>query len=106
MSSRARPRRTTAGYFFFVGSSEDSAAMNASGGTSTEAHERAVQRLVQAGAVPMTWMQTVLEWQRDWARQETYAPVLEVFTQHGGAYGVGIRYAKSILGAHANEGAR
>lgn len=79
---------------------------DASGGTSLEAHERAVQRLVQAGAVPMTWMQTVLEWQRDWARQETYAPVLEVAMHHGGAYGVGIRYAKSILGAHANEGAR
>ena len=77
---------------------------DASGGVSVEAHERAVQRLIQAGAVPVTWLQVMLEWQRDWARQETYAPVLEVVTAHGGAYGVGVRYAKSILGAHANEG--
>lgn len=77
---------------------------DASGGVSVEAHERAVQRMVQAGAVPMTWLQVMLEWQRDWARQETYDPVLEVVTAHGGAYGVGVRYAKSILGAHANEG--
>lgn len=79
---------------------------DASGGVSVESHERAIQRLIQAGAVPMTWLQTMLEWQRDWARQETYAPVLAVATQHGGAYGVGIRYAKAVLGEHANEGRR
>ncbi len=77
---------------------------DASGGTSIEAHERAVQRLLQAGAIPMTWQQTMLEWQRDWARQETYDAVMEIAKAHGGAYGVGIRYAKSILGEHANEG--
>ena len=77
---------------------------DASGGTSAEAHERAVQRLVQAGAVPMTWLQVLLEWQRDWARQDTYDAVLNVAKEHAGAYGIGIRYAKSILGAHANEG--
>ena len=69
-------------------------------------HERAVQRCVQAGAVPMTWIQVLLELQRDWARQDTYVPVLDVAMQHGGAYGVGIRYAKAILGEHANEGGR
>lgn len=77
---------------------------DASGGTSTEAHERSVQRLIQAGAVPMTWLQVLLELQRDWARQETYMPVLGVAMAHAGAYGIGIRYAKSILGAEANEG--
>lgn len=77
---------------------------DASGGTSVDAHNMAIQRCIQAGAVPVTWMQVLLELQRDWARQETYNPVLEVAKAHGGAYGVGIRYAKSILGAHANEG--
>ena len=77
---------------------------DASGGTSVDAHNMAIQRCIQAGAVPVTWMQVLLELQRDWARQDTYAPVLEVAQAHGGAYGVGIRYAKSILGAHANEG--
>ncbi|HEY0427160.1 MAG TPA: hydrolase [Pyrinomonadaceae bacterium] len=77
---------------------------DASGGTSAEAHERSVQRLIQAGAVPMTWLQVLLEFQRDWARQDTYAPVLGVAMEHAGAYGIGIRYAKSVLGGHANEG--
>jgi len=76
---------------------------DASGGISSEAHERAMQRLIQAGAVPTTWLQYLLELQRDWARQETYEPVLQIAKQHGGAYGVGIRYAKFALGGHAGE---
>lgn len=79
------------------------AVTDASGGTSMEAHERAIQRIVQAGAVPMTWLQVLLEFQRDWARQETYDVVLDVAKQHAGAYGIGIRYAKSMLGEHASE---
>ena len=77
---------------------------DASGGTSKEAHDIAVQRVIQAGAVPMTWLQVMLELQRDWARQETYEVVLDVAKQHAGAYGIGIRYAKSMLGEHAGEG--
>lgn len=37
-----------------------------SGGTSVDAHERSVQRMVQAGAIPVTWQQVLLEYQRDW----------------------------------------
>ena len=77
---------------------------DASGGTSKEAHDMSIQRLIQAGAVPVTWIQVLLELQRDWAHQETYEVVLDVAKQHAGAYGIGIRYAKSILGAHASEG--
>jgi nicotinamidase-related amidase len=77
---------------------------DASGGTSKEAHDMSVQRLIQAGVIPVTWLQVLLEFQRDWARQETYEVVLDVAKAHAGAYGIGIRYAKSILGAHANEG--
>jgi nicotinamidase-related amidase len=76
---------------------------DASGGTTKEAHDMAVQRMIQAGAVPMTWIQVLLELQRDWARQETYDATLGVALEHAGAYGIGIRYAKSILGAHASE---
>jgi nicotinamidase-related amidase len=39
-----------------------------SGGTSVDAHERSIQRMVQAGAVPVTWQQVLLEYQRDWSR--------------------------------------
>jgi nicotinamidase-related amidase len=72
---------------------------DASGGTTLEAHNMAVQRMVQAGAVPMTWMQTMLEWQRDWARTQTYDAVTGIAKEHGGAYGMGIRYAKDMFGA-------
>ena len=72
---------------------------DASGGTSTEAHDMAVERLIQAGAIPVTWQQVMLEWQRDWARQDTYEAVTGIARQHSGAYGVGIDYAYSMFGA-------
>jgi nicotinamidase-related amidase len=77
---------------------------DASGGVTKEAHDMAVQRMVMAGAIPMTWLQVLLEYQRDWARQATYAAVNTVVQQHGGAYGTGINYARAVIGAHAGEG--
>ena len=79
---------------------------DACGGTTVPAHDLAILRVVQAGGIPITWLQFLLELQRDWARQATYAPVLEVVKQHAGAYGVGVQYAKAMLGEHANEGKR
>jgi nicotinamidase-related amidase len=70
---------------------------DACGDVSKEAHERAVQRMVQAGARPMTSLQYLLELQRDWARQETYQPVMELATRYGGSYGIGIQYAHTML---------
>ena len=66
---------------------------DASGGTSKDAHDFAMQRMVQAGAVPVTWQQVLLEWQRDWARKETYDAVMEIVKEHSGAYGMGVDYA-------------
>ncbi|MGW3121689.1 hydrolase [Streptomyces sp. NPDC001107] len=74
---------------------------DASGGVSPQAHEHAIQRMVQAGAVPVTWVQVLLELQRDWARTETYAAVSEVVKEHGGTYGLGMVYAQAVIGAHA-----
>ena len=76
---------------------------DASAGVTVEAHEMAIQRMIQAGAVPTTWLQVLLEWQRDWARQETYDAVLNVAKEHAGGYGLGINYAKTMLGEHASE---
>ncbi len=76
---------------------------DASGGVTLEAHERAIERMIQAGAVPMTWIQVLLEWQRDWARTNTYEAVMNVAKEHGGAYGIGIGYAKVMFGAHEGE---
>ena len=70
---------------------------DASGGTSPEIHERACQRMIQAGAVPVTWEQVLLEFQRDWARTETYDAVIEIIKAHGGAYGFGVEYAYTMV---------
>ncbi|MFI5647866.1 hydrolase [Kitasatospora sp. NPDC051705] len=74
---------------------------DASGGVSPQAHEHAVQRMTQGGAVPVTWVQVLLELQRDWARAETYGAVMEVVKEHAGAYGLGVVYAQTVIGAHA-----
>jgi len=66
---------------------------DASGGTSKDAHDFAMQRMVQAGAVPVTWQQVLLEWQRDWAHKETYDAVMAIVKEHSGAYGMGVDYA-------------
>lgn len=73
---------------------------DASGGTTTEAHDMAVQRMIQAGAIPVTWLSVLLEYQRDWARQETYDAVLSVAKEHSGAYGAGLVYAQAMFGGH------
>ena len=78
---------------------------DACGDVSVEAHERAMTRMVQAGVRPMTSLQYLLELQRDWARGETYNAVVDVATRYGGAYGLGLIYAKAMLGEHAGEGA-
>ena len=72
---------------------------DACGDVSTEAHERAVQRMIQAGAMPMTSLQYLLELQRDWARAETYELTTGIAKKLGGAYGLGIIYAKTMFGA-------
>lgn len=70
---------------------------DACGDVSVEAHERAVQRMIQAGAQPITSIQYLLELQRDWAREETYVPVTNLMKKHGGSYGLGIHYAHNML---------
>jgi nicotinamidase-related amidase len=70
---------------------------DASGGTSKEAHEYAMLRMIQAGAVPVTWLQVLLEWQRDWANMDTYDGVSAIVREHSGAYGMGVDYAYTMV---------
>lgn len=77
---------------------------DACGDISDEAHERAMQRMIQHGVRPLTALQYLLELQRDWGRAETYEAVTGAAKIYGGAYGLGIIYAKAILGADAHEG--
>ncbi|WP_346948466.1 hydrolase [Dyella sp.] len=73
---------------------------DACGDVSAEAHDRAMDRMVQAGARPMTSLQYLLELQRDWARGETYESTTGIARSNGGAYGLGVTYAKTMFGAH------
>ncbi|KVX58809.1 MULTISPECIES: hydrolase [Burkholderia] len=70
---------------------------DASGGTSKDAHDFAMQRMIQAGVVPVTWQQVALEWQRDWARRDTYDAVMAIAKEHSGAYGMGVDYAYTMV---------
>ena len=70
---------------------------DASGGTSPSAHSMAVQRMVQAGAVPLTWQQYLLELQRDWSRKETYNDTIAIVKEHSGGYGSGVEYAYTMV---------
>ncbi|MEM7981078.1 hydrolase [Morganella morganii] len=70
---------------------------DASGGTSVDAHERSIDRMVQAGAIPVTWQQVLLEYQRDWSRKETYDAVMGLVQEHSGAYGMGVDYAYTMV---------
>jgi nicotinamidase-related amidase len=72
---------------------------DACGDVSAEAHARAMDRMVQAGARPMTALQYMLELQRDWARASTYDLTTGIARKYGGAYGLGIIYAKTMFGA-------
>lgn len=73
------------------------AVEDASGGTSVTAHNAAMRRIEQAGAVPMTALQVLLEYQRDWARKETYDAVIAAVKEHCGAYGQGVEYAYTMV---------
>jgi len=76
---------------------------DACGDVSDEAHQRAMERMIAAGARPMTALQYLLELQRDWARGETYGLTTGIAQHLGGAYGLGLVYAKAVIGAHASE---
>ena len=70
---------------------------DASGGTTKEAHDYAMQRMIQAGVIPVTWQQVLLEWQRDWAKRDTYDEVMDIVREHSGAYGMGADYAYTMV---------
>ncbi len=75
---------------------------DACGDVSLEAHNRAMDRVVQAGAVPITSLQYLFELQQDWARSETYEGVMEILRAHS-PYGIQVRFSKWALGEHASE---
>lgn len=73
---------------------------DACGDVSAEAHDRAIDRMIQAGAQPMTSVQYMLEMQRDWARTDTYSMTTGIAKKYAGSYGLGIIYAQTMFSAH------
>lgn len=74
------------------------------GATSSAAQEAALSRMVQAGAVRVTTIPALLEWQRDWARRDHYNNLMGIIKNQGGAYGVGVEYAYTMV-HHAPQSA-
>src|SRR5712691_4050655 len=74
------------------------------GATSPAAQEAALSRMVQAGAVRLTTIGALLEWQRDWKNKEHYNALMGILKQQGGAYGVGVEYAYTMVN-HAPQSA-
>ena len=70
---------------------------DASGGTSVEAHEVAIQRMIMAGANMMTWLAVASEWQRDWARTEHAAELSEVLVHHAAGSGIAFLWEQQLL---------
>jgi len=67
------------------------------GATSQAAQDAALSRMVQAGAIRLTTIAALLEWQRDWARREHYDALMSLLKPQGGAYGSGIEYAYTLV---------
>jgi nicotinamidase-related amidase len=70
---------------------------DASGGVTLEAHEMAISRMIQAGAVPITWMVFGAEIQRDWARTDTGPALAQLLVEHGGAVGTTFVWEQQLL---------
>jgi nicotinamidase-related amidase len=77
---------------------------DASGSVTVEAHDMAVRRMASAGAVPITWMAVLGEWQRDWAREETAAGVAGILLEHGGASSVALAWELQLLATRTGSG--
>jgi len=67
------------------------------GATSPAAQDAALSRMVQAGAIRLTTVAALLEWQRDWANHEHYDALMGILKQHAGAYGSGVEYAYTMV---------
>ena len=72
-------------------------AVDACGGASVDAHDMAVQRMTQAGIIPVTWLQVMLEFQRDWNNKDNYDAVMQIIKDHSTAYGLSVEYSETMV---------
>jgi nicotinamidase-related amidase len=78
------------GYEIFV-------VADACGGITAASHDLALRRMEAAGARMTSWIQVLLELQRDWTRHETYDGSRAIVESHGGGYGIGLAYSRDML---------
>ncbi|WP_373991945.1 isochorismatase family protein [Duganella sp. BuS-21] len=69
---------------------------DACGGPTVAGRDLALQRMASNGAQLSSWLQVLLELQRDWTRHDTYDAARAVVEKNGGGYGVGLRYARQM----------
>jgi nicotinamidase-related amidase len=74
---------------------------DACGGATQESHRLALERMRDCGVQMTSWLQVLLELQRDWTRHETYDAARAVVEHHAGGYGIGLAYARDMIGAPA-----
>ena len=70
---------------------------DACGGLTPAGHDLALRRMDAAGATLTSWLQVLLEFQRDWTRHETYEQARSIVVEHGGGYGIGLAYAREMI---------
>jgi nicotinamidase-related amidase len=70
---------------------------DACGGLTSAGHELALRRMEQAGAQMTSWLQVLLEFQRDWTRHDTYAGARTIVEANGGGYGIGLAYSRDMI---------
>jgi nicotinamidase-related amidase len=70
---------------------------DACGGLTERGHDLALRRMEAEGARMTSWVQLLLELQRDWTRRETYEGARAIVESHGGGYGIGLAYARDMI---------
>ncbi|SHM15424.1 hydrolase [Rhodanobacter sp. OK091] len=70
---------------------------DACGGLTDTSHQLALRRMETAGVTLTSWIQVLLELQRDWTLHETYDGARAIVEAHGGGYGIGLTYARDMI---------
>lgn len=70
---------------------------DACGGLTPTSHDLALRRMEAAGATMTSWIQVLLELQRDWTRGVTYDGARAIVEAHAGGYGMGLAYARDMI---------
>jgi nicotinamidase-related amidase len=70
---------------------------DACGGLTPISHDLALRRMQASGATMSSWIQVLLELQRDWTRKETYDGARAIVESNGGGYGIGLAYARDMI---------